>query len=508
MRKIARYVSVIGVVALAVGLLLSMIPSVSSSVPDLLVILGVVFLVAWPLSSLLTLKRSQARVFFGSATLGMGMLLVLVILVLLNVLGARYTLRWDVTRSGRFSLSQQTKRVLASLPEKVQVLAFFPEGEGQDARDLLTEYAASSRRFFFQFTDPDRHPEKALEYKIRDYGAMVFTMGTRHERVTSATENDFTSALARLMSEETTWVRFLTGHGERRVEEEDKEGLSQLAALLQDEGYRTEETLLLRDGLPSVSDVLLIAGATTPLLPTEMDSLLAFVRRGGNLFVCLEPHPGPGLEGLLRPWGVEPRSDVILDASGIGSLFGMSEVVPLVAHYEENHAITQHFSAATFFPLCRSLSLADSLPQGIEATCIATTSEASWGETGSLDAPEISFEPGMDTEGPLCVLAAISWDRSDLGDTSSAIPGRMVVAGDIDFASNGFLRISANGDLFMNCLSWLAQREELIGIRPKEVRGGAMMLSAQAARSIFYLVVLVMPGAVLLPGLIVWLRRR
>jgi len=84
----------------------------------------------------------------------------------------------------------------------------------------------------------------------------------------------------------------------------------------------------------------------------------------------------------------------------------------------------------------------------------------------------------------------------------------MVVFGDIDFASNGYFDVSGNRDLFLNGISWLAQREELIGIRPRESENSRLTLTAQSARSIFFMVVLVIPGSVLLLGVSVWLRRR
>jgi hypothetical protein len=201
---------------------------------------------------------------------------------------------------------------------------------------------------------------------------------------------------------------------------------------------------------------------------------------------------------------------VIIDASGLGSLFGMSEVVPLVASYDPAHPVTRDFSAASFFPLCRSLAVADTVPEdSLRVSCIATTSEASWGETGSLTGEEVAFSEENDIGGPLCVAAAVSWPRGDHADSLEVLPdGRIVVFGDVDFASNGFISVSGNRDLILNAVSWLAEREELIGIRPRETESTPLMLTAQAARSIFFLTVLVLPGTVLLLGIGIWLRRR
>ena len=44
---------------------------------------------------------------------------------------------------------------------------------------------------------------------------------------------------------------------------------------------------------------------------------------------------------------------------------------------------------------------------------------------------------------------------------------RLVVFGDSDFASNGYLGIQGNADLLLNTVNWLAEQENLISIRPR-----------------------------------------
>lgn len=510
MTRIGRIAAAAGVVLLALGLVFSLISSTPSAFPGIVVAVGVVLIAAWPILSLSTLQQRGRQSALRNTSLVVGSVLVLLLLGMINFLAARHTLRWDTTRTKRYSLSQQTRQVLNALPGDVEALAFFQENEAQPAKDILQEYAAASRRFAFRMVDPDRKPEVALRHKVREYGTVVLTDGTKSERITSYTEQDITSALVRLGREELNTVWFLSGHGERSISDEEQQGLTTLAEALRDENYEVEELLLLRDGVPPESDVIIVAGASSELLPSEDDSLGLFIARGGRVLICLEQEPAPGFETILFEKGISPRSDVIIDASGLGSLFGMSEVVPLVASYDPVHPVTKDFSTASFFPLCRSLAVADTLPgDSLKVSCIATTSEASWGEIDPLTGEEVAFSEEEDVGGPLCVAAAVSWPRGQQSDSLDVLSdGRLLVFGDIDFASNGFLSVSGNRDLVMNAISWLAEREELIGIRPKKTESSSLMLTAQAARSVFLLSVLVLPGAVLLLGISVWLRRR
>jgi ABC-type uncharacterized transport system involved in gliding motility auxiliary subunit len=83
-----------------------------------------------------------------------------------------------------------------------------------------------------------------------------------------------------------------------------------------------------------------------------------------------------------------------------------------------------------------------------------------------------------------------------------------VVFGDSDFASNGWLGIQGNRDLFMNAVNWLAQQENLISIRPRDPEDRRITLTADQQVRIFWLTVFIIPGLILLGGVHTWWRRR
>ena len=86
------------------------------------------------------MKGKKARAAGASAGYA---LTVLAVLVLVNFLAERHHKRFDLTESKEFSLSEQTVKVLESLPREVSVTSFFPEGEPakQKFDDLTAEYS-------------------------------------------------------------------------------------------------------------------------------------------------------------------------------------------------------------------------------------------------------------------------------------------------------------------------------------------------------------------------------
>jgi ABC-type uncharacterized transport system involved in gliding motility auxiliary subunit len=95
--------------------------------------------------------------------------LVVAAILLLNLIAGRTTARIDLTRDGRFTLSEATVETAGSLPGSVQVEVFLSsnlppalEQMRRDLNDLLAEYQAhSDGGLTYEFVDPDKSEEFA-----------------------------------------------------------------------------------------------------------------------------------------------------------------------------------------------------------------------------------------------------------------------------------------------------------------------------------------------------------
>jgi ABC-type uncharacterized transport system involved in gliding motility auxiliary subunit len=161
----------------------------------------------------------------------------------------------------------------------------------------------------------------------------------------------------------------------------------------------------------------------------------------------------------------------------------------------------------TFFPLARSIQPAKEASGGITATTLFKSNANSWGET-DLKNQNATFDEKVDLKGPLPMAVAITKEIKPSTDNSAAASCRMVVAGNSDFAANPYFEMQGNGNLFMNMVSWLAQDEDLISIRPKAPEDRKIMMSQSQQRILQILVLFLLPGGVLVAGIIVWTRRR
>ena len=150
---------------------------------------------------------------------------------------------------------------------------------------------------------------------------------------------------------------------------------------------------------------------------------------------------------------------------------------------------------------------------GIDAQTIARTAPSAWTERDPARArrgEEPSAAAG-DTPGPAPVLVMAEVGHG--GDGAGRRRGRLVVAGDADFASDAYLDLLGNRDLALNAVAWVAGEEALAGERPKRLPEverplSPLVLTARDARAIFVAGAVVEPGLVLVAGLVIAVRRR
>jgi ABC-type uncharacterized transport system involved in gliding motility auxiliary subunit len=474
----------------------------------------------------LTQWREIAQMFAGrqaryGALSTVSILIVLGILSAVNYIGAQQKKRWDLTENQAFSLSDQTRNVLAKLDAPLQVRVFAREADFLRFRDRLGEYEYLSSQITTEYIDPDRNPAAAQQYEVQSYGTIVVSYRDRTERTTMDTEQDITNTIIKAVTGAQKKVLFTQGHGERDIASSDREGYSAVAEALKRENYAVESLALAQAGsIPEGTSVIVVSGPRTDFLEGEITAISDYLAKGGKLMLMLDPPeradapPLANLIGLARAWGVEVNQDVVVDASGMGRLFGASEAVPLAVNYP-THPITDRFSLMTMYPFARSVTVMAPPPDGKIVQPVVETGEQSWAETNlkGLFASQPVEPDNADRRGPITVAASttasVPAPEGQAPDPDTPRPEtRVVVFGDSDFAATSYLDFQGNRDLFMNSIGWLAQQENLISIRPKATSDRRITMTAAQQTNLIWLSLLLVPGFIFGAGFYSWWRRR
>ncbi len=434
-------------------------------------------------------------------------LIVLGVLGMANFLAQRYNKSFDSTANRRFSLSDQTEKVVRNLKDEVKIKYFDKTAQFQPARDLLDRYKNLSTKLTVDYIDPDKKPQVAKAAGVASYGQIFLETGSKKQEAKSLTEEELTSGIIRLLKGGERRVCSVTGSGEHGFDDSTRAGYSQFKELIEKNNYKTQAISLLSGDIPKECTIVLVGGPKRDYIDSVVAKLKAFVEGGGRVLVFVDPPLKMGQEidennallAQLGAWGVTINKDLALDTSGMGQLVGLSEVVPLVVSYERHPIVREMKDSATAFPVARTLDVKNGEKTTVEK--LFSTSENAFA-TLDLSSAEVK-RTDKDRKGPLNLGAAGVYKTGQEGKE-----GRFVVVGSSGFVANNILRFNGNRDLAMNMLNWLSSDEDLISIRPKEPEDRRITMNVRQRNLLFYFSVIFLPLLAVASGLGVWWKRR
>jgi ABC-type uncharacterized transport system involved in gliding motility auxiliary subunit len=451
------------------------------------------------------LTGRQAR--YGSNALVMTIAFVGIVIVG-NVLAHQYpkTLL-DLTEDNTNTLAPELTSALQTLPEKVTATAFFSQNSPTDSADkLLSNIKANSNgKFDYTFINPDRDPQAALNAGITGDGKIQLKMGERSEIVAFASETEILKGILRLLNPGDNIVYFLTGHGERAVDQPGEAAMTRAKATLESKNYVVKTlNLIAENQIPDDATVIVIAGPLQPVTQDEVNLLNDYLANGGSLIVMEDPTSltefgdakDPLADMLAQNWGITFNNDIVID------LNSPQPTTAVAAYYDTYHPVTVNMNRlAAYFPFTRSLTMAGGTEE-VTLTPLVQTNERSWGETDSeslTGGGQVGLDPD-EVSGPLTL--AVAGENSTTG-------GRVVVFGTSNLAVDQIFDAYGNGDMFVNSVDWTAEQEDLANITPKTPTERTFNIPGQFQWIAILLgSVFIIPGLVVAAGISSWLARR
>src|SRR5215469_13384723 len=437
-------------------------------------------------------------------------LVVIAVITVANVLGDRYNKSYDSTSNKRYSLSEQTGKIVKGLKQDATITYFNQSTRFRDGKDLLDQYANLSPRVKVGYVDPDKNPQAAREAGIRNLGTAVVQIGARKEEAKSMTEEGITGAFIRDLKSTTRTVCFVEGSGEHRLDDSDREGLSRFKDLLAKDNYEAKSIDLLQKAeVPSDCTTLVVAGPTRNYVQPEVDAIKKYVEDGGRALILMDAPLKMGrseigdnaaLASVLESWGVTLNKDLILDLNPLGQIVGLGPQVALVTSYGSQAIVSDMKGTATGFPLSRSMEIKSTDKATVDklfdssSTSLATT---------NLNSSSVNVNDSKNKKGPLTIAAAGTYNT---GKENSQ--GRFVVVGSSSWIANGFINFNGNNDLALNAVNWLSSDEDLISIRPKEREDRRITMTGAQLSWVRAVSQFLLPAIVVIAGIGVWLKRR
>ncbi len=472
------------------------------------------------------------------------------LVVNVNVLGARWYKRWDFTSDKLYSLSQPTRELLGGLQQPVDVSVLLSKADPLlvSVRHMLEAYGAVTRQLRVTYVDPDRSPAeflalqqkyqilagKADDGRIITDAVIVMAQGDKHWFVTSdelvhfdeesgrsrpALEQALSSALDNVRRTDKAKLCFTTGHREPTLDDAGPEGLTELKQRLLKNNYEPVS-------VDATSPKANYADCVAVVVPTpelefgtdEARRLGDYVRGGGSALLLLGPTlgdssriRGTGLESVLELASVSVGRDVVFEEDeaqrlprGSGELF-FAKLRP--------HAITRgvlheddKLSSRVLVVQARSVGTSGGATLLMESSANALALK-DLHALGDATKPE---DAAQGTEHKSFGLAAARELPATAGSSASH-GARLFVTGANNLAWNRNFQdpsLYGNRRLIENAISWAAARPSMLSVPEKPEREVGLSLSEDSLGEVLRYVLFYMPAAAGLIGGFVLLRRR
>lgn len=473
-------------------------------------------------------SNNQSRARFKAQHI-VTIVLLLAVVALLGWLSTRYVLYADWTANHRNTLTAPSRRLVSHMkgPIKVTVFAYPNQHIRQQIRQLFQRYQRVKSNISLEFVNPAKQPKRVRRLHINASGEVLIRYQGRTQRLQALNEQTVTNALARLSSSGTTHIVFLTGNGGRSLQDTGQAGYSQLATDLLQAGLKVKTLNLVKTPvIPPDTSVLVLASPQKKLFPGEVKQIRNYVKHGGNLLWLEDPQYAKGLKPLARQLGITWQHGVIVypDYRALGT--GNPGFV-LITNYA-NQAITKNLHNLTLFPIAQAVKA--NKHSGWKSISLLETLRRSYLETGT-GKKAAGFQPKQgDIAGPLNVgLALTRKQPSQAGSkkadkkqsaakTASAAKAsggkrsrtqqRVVVVGDSDFMSNGYLNTLANKDLAINMFQWLGENDRQISVQVPKAPDTHLYLRPMQVEAIWAFFVIALPLGLIIAGVGRWWVRR
>lgn len=430
----------------------------------------------------------------------------------------------DMTANSIYALSDQTKRIAASLDKDVTLYIICNQGNEDDTiQRLLNRYADLSSHIKVTSVDPINDPTFLKKYDldisqlyensvlavcqdgdisrsrlvgydeifVTEY-SMDYYSYSYYYTTTFDGENALTNAIHYVSSDDLPKVYTLTGHGEEALSDSIK-------AMLEQDNFEYEDlSILTAEALPEDAAAVVIHQPSTDLNEDEAALLTTYLENGGNVVLVTGYMSVDGMPNLLsvtRAMGMELGDGIIIEGD---RNMRLSRYPYYILPDAASHDVTDSIINAGYYilsPLAQPI--VETEDSTADITWLLTTSDSAYAKLDALNMTTTSKEDS-DTDGPFNVGAV-----AERGGKLLWLTGDGMFDEYIDSAVSG-----GNSNLLLNALNWMGGQEESISIRAKSLDETG--LSVTESESSFWSAVMigVIPAALVAIGIIIWARRK
>lgn len=447
--------------------------------------------------------------------------LVIIIVVFINLIANQIPWIYDMTSDKLFTLSDQTKSVIADLKAPVEIFAVYPKG-GEDPflMSLLTEYEKLGGLVSVEYIDAERDPGKIASLNS---GANSITNGTVIVRANDRLkfinpseifqssqagntfwgESQITGAIKYVTTDEKPVVYFLEGHDEASL----TNTISHVASALELNVLDVKPLSLMKMGaVPEDASLVVVSSPKSDISDSEYEMLSTYMENGGKLLMMVDVINSnttlfSKFNQLLHGYGIDITNNIIVEEDPYSHVSNNNLfLIPGYAY----HAITKALAESKRYiilPIAMGLHTLDVDTNQVILEPLLASSQRSWMRTDM--ASKSTSKTEADQQGPIALAYASTRSESKNNNNS-----QVVVIGNSSFIFNENFDSNANRDFFMSSVNWLTGGVGENSISPRIIGADKFIIRGVDFTRLFIITLIVIPLIPLICAFVIWYYRR
>lgn len=448
----------------------------------------------------------------------------------------------DVTANKIYTLSDGSKEALKDINQDIKIYIFGID-ENNSVVGLIKQYCSVNDKITYEMLSKESNLAKVQEFELEDgYSIIVIESGeskkiidastefqtydyTTYEQV-DVTEQTLTNSILSLVNENKPKVYFTEGHSEFGSDE-----LGVLMTYLNNEAIETSNIDLATTGaVPEDCDVLAIMSPSSDFFENEVQAVVDYINRGGNLFITRDVLSQDAqllnFAQILAYYGVNVENGYILERD---SKVAQSNY-PFIfkPQISETNSITSEIYSDSYMLLAYAEKINFASSEELENlkvtyeplletsdTALFVTDFASDAETAASTAQSGKFTIAADITK---TISETSQTDENGEEKNNSIKSQLVLCANGRFMTDYIISeisnqypisyVGSNKDFGINAISVLAKKENGLKIR-KDMAGTSYVFSASAKQNTVVLgIIFSVPVLIIIAGIIVGKHRK
>lgn len=480
------------------------------------------------------LKSRKAR--HGSVAIAV-VAVVIALVVVLNIVVSLLVERFpnmvlDFTKDSSFALENDTIDYVSHIDKDITITVLTTEEKFEasgnyyiQANKLLEKMeSASNGKIKLKYVDLSSNPSIAQTYTDADWttnsNMMIVECGDQYRVLTiddcfeydqdyysqygsyyvtsSIVEQGVVTAILNVTTEDKVVVDMITGN-----QEQDSTAIK---TLLQNNAYQVNEVSLATGDLDADAKFAFLYAPSVDLDESAVEKISKWLDNDGKygrnlIFIPTENNvETPNIDSLLNEWGMQVNEGYVFETS-TDRLVSNSSPYIFTVNYTDYYTTglkNPNIPVVTLF--ARGITLSDSSV----SHALLTTSESAGIRPATAD-DSWNYKDGLTNE---AVNIAAEGVKSNTDNSSS----KVVVFGSYSMFTSDIMSYNSfnNSGYLMNTINTIADKDDAgITIEGKSMQNAELGITdATTKNTLFVIFVVLVPAAVLVTGIVMWLRRR